>query len=139
MQLTYHLKYRLATRCKHVCMRLSETIRDNIIIIFVEMVLIIILGETRCVCETQMPPIMANSKDGLGHKDKYLSSYKKCSCAIWKLWYLLLEVMTNVNFKKNVKVKRFNTNKKVLSNGILILNIKALAFTVQKLLARLKF
>ena len=25
---------------------------------------------TRCVCETQMPPIMANSKYGLGHKDK---------------------------------------------------------------------
>ena len=25
--------------------------------------------QTRCVCETQMPPIMANSKDGQGHKD----------------------------------------------------------------------
>ena len=30
--------------------------------------------KTRCVCETQMPPIMANSKDGLGHKDKYLDT-----------------------------------------------------------------
>ena len=29
---------------------------------------------TRCVCETQMPPIMANSKDGQGHKDKYLDT-----------------------------------------------------------------
>ena len=34
--------------------------------------------KTRCVCETQMPPLMANSKDGQGHndikdnKDKYL-------------------------------------------------------------------
>ena len=27
---------------------------------------------TRCVCEKQMPPIKANSKDGQGHKDKYL-------------------------------------------------------------------
>ena len=26
---------------------------------------------TRCVCEKKMPPIMANSKDGQGHKDKY--------------------------------------------------------------------
>ena len=25
--------------------------------------------QTRCDCETQMPPIMANSKDGQGHKD----------------------------------------------------------------------
>ena len=32
---------------------------------------------TRCVCETQMPPIMANSKDGLGHKDKYLDASRK--------------------------------------------------------------
>ena len=33
--------------------------------------------ETRCVCETQMPPIMANSKDGQGHKDKYLDTSRK--------------------------------------------------------------
>ena len=32
---------------------------------------------TRCVCETQMPPIMANSKDGQGHKDKYLDTSRK--------------------------------------------------------------
>ena len=31
------------------------------------------LYETRCVCETQMPPIMANSKDGKGHKDIQIS------------------------------------------------------------------
>ena len=49
--------------------------------------------------------------------------------------------MTNVNFKKrsNVKVKRFSTNKKILSLGIFMRNIKAIALTVQKLLARLKF
>ena len=48
--------------------------------------------------------------------------------------------MTIVNLKKNrsnVKVKRFSIYVKVLSQGILIWNIKALALTVQKLLARL--
>ena len=34
-------------------------------------------GEPRCVSETQMPPIMANSKDGQGHKDKYLVNSRK--------------------------------------------------------------
>ena len=32
------------------------------------------IAKTRCVCETQMLPIMANSKDGQGHKDKYLAT-----------------------------------------------------------------
>ena len=35
------------------------------------------MKKTRCVCETQMPLIMANSKDGLGHKDKYLDTSRK--------------------------------------------------------------
>ena len=51
-----------------------------------------------------MPPIMSNSKDGQGHKDKYL-----------------------------------DTSKKILSQEILMCNMKSLALTVQKLLARLKF
>ena len=34
---------------------------------------------TRCVCETQMPMIMANSKDGQDHKDKYFDTSRK-SC-----------------------------------------------------------
>ena len=44
----------------------------------------ITIKNTRCVCETQMPPIMANSKDGHGHKDKYLdtSVHLKYSCDI---------------------------------------------------------
>ena len=33
--------------------------------------------KTRCVCEAQMPLIMANSKDGQGHKDKYLDTSRK--------------------------------------------------------------
>ena len=34
------------------------------------------LYKTRCVCETQMHRIMANSKDGLGHKDIQISWYQ---------------------------------------------------------------
>ena len=57
------------------------------------------------------------------------------------------KVISKVNvFKKWVKlqgqghrVKNNGTHGKVLSQGILMWNIKALAFTVQKLLARLKF
>ena len=33
--------------------------------------------ETRCVCETQMPPIMANSNEGQDHKDKYFDTSRK--------------------------------------------------------------
>ena len=45
------------------------------------------INKTRCVWETQIPPIMANSKDGQGHKDKYLDTSRKIlsqeiSCAI---------------------------------------------------------
>ena len=32
---------------------------------------------SRCVFETQMPPIMVNSKDGQGHKEKYLDISRK--------------------------------------------------------------
>ena len=31
---------------------------------------VFIVDKTRCVCETQMPPIMANSNEGQDHKDK---------------------------------------------------------------------
>ena len=33
--------------------------------------------KTRCVCETQMPPIMANSNEGQDHKDKYFDTSRK--------------------------------------------------------------
>ena len=78
-------------------------------------------------------------KKGLITRDthvKYQSSSTYCSKVICKV-----EV-----FKKWVKpqgqghmVKNNGTHGKVLSQGILMGNIKALAFTVQKLLARLKF
>ena len=51
-----------------------------------------------------MSPKMVNSKDGLGHKDKYMDNSRK-------------------NFRREM----------------LMYKIKALALTVQKLIARLKF
>ena len=33
--------------------------------------------QTRCVCEPQIPLIMANTKDGQGHKDQYLDTSRK--------------------------------------------------------------
>ena len=36
---------------------------------------------TRCVCETQMPPIMANSKDGQDHKDVYFDTRRRFHCS----------------------------------------------------------
>ena len=61
--------------------------------------------KTRCVCETQMPPIMANSKDGQGHKDKYLDTSRMIVSRNAHVQYessniYYLEVMTNVNLKK---------------------------------------
>ena len=53
------------------------------------------------------------------------------------------EVMTNVNFFylnwSKVKTKRLSTYKKISSQGIFMLNFKALALTIPRLLARLKF
>ena len=37
----------------------------------------ILREKTRCVCGTQMPPIMAYSNNGKGHKDKYLDTSRK--------------------------------------------------------------
>ena len=33
--------------------------------------------QTKCVCETQMSPIVSDSKGGQGHKDEYLDSSRK--------------------------------------------------------------
>ena len=64
------------------------------------------LQETRFVCETQMLPILANSKYGQGHKDKYLDTstlYKDLVTRNAHVQYesskfYYLNVMTNVNF-----------------------------------------
>ena len=52
------------------------------------------------------------------------------------------EVMTNVIFFlnwSNTKAKRLSTYKKISSQGIFMWNIKALALTLQKLKAGLKY
>ena len=53
--------------------------------------------KARWVCETQMPPIMANSKDGQGHKDKYLDTSKK----------ILSQEMLNLMLMCNMKALIF--------------------------------
>ena len=95
-----------------------------------------------------MPPIMANSNEGQDHKDKYFDtsrmilSQEMTICNMEALVSYLYEVMTIVNFVfnlSNVKVKSLSTYKKISSQGIFMWNIKALAFTIKKFLATLKF
>ena len=51
---------------------------------------------SRCVFETQMPPIMVNSKDGQGHKEKYLDISRK----------ILSEEMLMCNIKALIFIKK---------------------------------
>ena len=62
-----------------------------------------------------MPPIMANSKEGQDHKDKYFDTSRKIlsqemtMCNMEALVSYFSEVMTNVNFFLNwskLKIKR---------------------------------
>ena len=85
---------------------------------------------------------MAYSNEGQDHKDKYFDNSRKILSQemtmrdMEVLVSYFQEVMTNVNFFLNwwnVKVKSLNTNKKILSQGIFMWNIKALALTFQKL------
>ena len=81
---------------------------------------------TRCVCETQMPPIMANSNEGQDHKDQFFYTSRK----------ILSQEMTMYNMEafsilslrsydqcqfffncSNVRVKRLSTYKKISSKG----------------------
>ena len=66
---------------------------------------------TRCVCETQMPPMMANSIDGQDHKDKYFdtvkrSCHKKWTCAKWKSNIFFFRNYNQCHLLKEKKVKR---------------------------------
>ena len=47
--------------------------------------------------ETQLPPIIANSKDGLSHKDKYLDTSRK----------ILSEEMLKCNMKALINIYNF--------------------------------
>ena len=66
--------------------------------LFTELVLLIQIYrehvQTRCVCETQMPPIMANSKDGQGHKDKYLDTSRKILLQEMLMWNMKALALT---------------------------------------------
>ena len=72
-------------------------------------------------CQTQMPPMMAYSKDGQGHKDKYPITSRKVLTQNAHVQHesfhtYHLEVMTTVNLFKNrsnFKVKRFRNITKI--------------------------
>ena len=91
-----------------------------------------------------MPPIMANSNDTQGHKDKNTFSH---GIFMWNMKTLCTKVITKVKLlKKKAKpygqghrVKNVGMLGTILSQGILMWNMKALAFTVQNLLSRLEF
>ena len=82
-----------------------------------------------------MPPIMANSNEGQDHKDKYFDTSRKILSQKITMCNMEVLVMTNVNLKKIVKCQgqKVKYNKKILSKGIFMWNIKTLALTIQKL------
>ena len=94
-----------------------------------------------------MPPIMADSNEGQDHKEKYFDTSRKIlskemtMCNMEALVSYFSEVMPMYFFLNwvKVKIKRLSTYKKISSQGIFKWNIKALALTIQKLLARSKF
>ena len=66
----------MCVHCQHI--HISDTGAWNLYAVSILKIIqwaiikyILFLHFTRCVCETQMPPIKANFKDGQGHKDKY--------------------------------------------------------------------
>ena len=81
-----------------------------------------------------MPPIMANSKDGQGHTRTSILipvgglCHKKCWCAISKHHHFTSydQCQFSKEIRSNVKVKRFNTNRKILSLGIFMRNMESL-------------
>ena len=86
-----------------------------------------LLQKEQDVFMTQMPPIMANSKEGQDHKDKYFHTSKKIlSQEMDHVQYgnsyvlFFLEIITNVFFFKwsNVKVKMLSTSTKIFSQAI---------------------
>ena len=91
-----------------------------------------------------MSPIMANSKDGKNHKDKYFDTSRKffsqemTMCNMEAL-LSIFKVMTFLKHWSNVKVKRLSTNRKILSQEIFMRNIKALTLAIQMLSTRLKY
>ena len=92
---------------------------------------------------------MANSNEGQDHKDKYFDTHRKilsqekimCKMEALVSYFLRSYDQCKTFFFKywsNIKVKSLSTNKKILSQGIFIWNIKIIALTIQNLLARVK-
>ena len=95
---------------------------------------------TKCVCETQMPPIMANTKDGLGHKEKYFdTSTKNLSKEM-----IMCNIKTLIlSFRSNDQHHFFNWSKVKCQQTDLITrkfmwNIKAQALTIDIVINMIK-
>ena len=79
---------------------------------------------------------MANSNESQDHKDKHFDTSRK----ILSQEMIMCNMEALVSYPKEVaKVKRLSTYKKISSQGIFMWNIKDLALTIQKFLAKLKF
>ena len=101
--------------------------------------------KTRSVCETLMSLVMANSKDGQGHNDKYFDTNKKISSQEMlmceKSGTHCKKLLTRLKISKSrpnsrSRLKNIGIRGKVLSQEILLWNIKALALTIQKIISQ---
>ena len=85
-----------------------------------------------------MPQLIVNFQIGKDRNDTYFDTSRKMSqemtmCNTEALIFYFLESMFNVDFQtkwSNVNVKILSTNRKMLSQGIFMWNIKALALTI---------
>ena len=66
----YHVFPRLLLSYTDLVSSLNIYIYVTLNIFAVDLIYFIKFYFTKCACETQMPPIMSNSKDGQGHEDK---------------------------------------------------------------------
>ena len=69
-----------------------------------------------------MPPVMANSKEGQDHKDKYFDTSRKILSQEMTMYnmeaFSILSLRSYYFNWSNVKVKRLSTYKKISSQGI---------------------
>ena len=85
---------------------------------------------TRCVCETQMPPIMANSKDGQDHKDIYFDTSEKIFSQEMTLCNMGALIFKSRSYDK-CQGQKVSTNRKNLSQKYSCEISLALALTNQ--------
>ena len=102
----------------------------------------------RHVCETQMSPIMTNPKMTKVTRTSILipekdlvtrNAHENSNINYLEVMIIVIFKILKIQNKSIVNVKMFSTDRKILSQGIFILNMKTLTLAVEKLLTRLKF